>query len=364
MSFLMLYVKTYSKINNINKYIIINRKDIAIAVIYAIIIGFRWTNNDLILYSEGVKEILRYGLSHETEGTHELFYQVILWFMLKVQCSVSWYFFIIAFAQIIFLLAFIKREFRKISHWIVFFFFTSLVFVESLNGMRQILATFFYMNVLYFVKEKKILYYIIGIVCATALHSSAIILLPFYFFINKRFLKDNRILLVALYLAIYVSSQFLFTLVFNTLAGYIDTISTFSDKSNYLSTEYSSMFLEYDKSNSIGLNGFFNIISTMYIIYYMPNYVKKNEMNRITFNLAYIGCCLTCITSNSLFLMRINYYFSAFSMIVLALVSHHLILEKKYINVVFLFMLYFAWFLNCVYKGAAGCAPYTLFFMF
>lgn len=362
MLFLMLYVQTHDFRKTGNN--ILNIKDISVILIYSVLIGFRWTGNDLVLYADGIKQIFIHGLSAETEGTRELFYQAVIWCMMKIQCSISWYFFVIAFGHISLLLLLIRRYFRKEACYVIFFYFTSLQFVISLNGMRQMFAILFLLNIVCFIQQKRPFKYVIGVLVATCLHSSAVIFMPLYFVINRIFLKDNRYALLILYSLIFVSSNFIFKGIFSNLSNYVDYLSAFSDKASYLSGETSALFIDFDKSNSLGLSTIFNYLTTFYIVFYHEKFLNGKLINRVFFNLAYIGCCLTCISGNSIFLMRVTMYFSICIIFPLAVITMNLIRERKLVLPIFIGVFYFAWFFNCVYKETAGCSPYKMFFMF
>lgn len=70
--------------------------------------------------------------------------------------------------------------------WIIYAL-TPIFYLASFNGVRQFVAVALFGASLKYIKQRKILYYIVVIVIAGMFHYSAFLLLPLYFFLNRKF---------------------------------------------------------------------------------------------------------------------------------------------------------------------------------
>lgn len=87
----------------------------------------------------------------------------------------------------------------------VYFFFTTSTFLWLVNGIRQFLAVAVILFFVDWVKERKTVPFIIVIVIAYFIHSSALLWIPVYFIINfepwsKKFIILSAIITIALYI--------------------------------------------------------------------------------------------------------------------------------------------------------------------
>ena len=86
----------------------------------------------------------------------------------------------------------------------VFFFFTTSTFLWLVNGIRQFLAVAFILFFVDWLKERKTIPFLIVIIVAYFIHSSALFWIPVYFIINyepwsKKFIILSIILTIALF---------------------------------------------------------------------------------------------------------------------------------------------------------------------
>ncbi len=94
----------------------------------------------------------------------------------------------------------------------VYFFFTTSAFLWLVNGIRQFLAVTIVLFFVDWIKERKTIPFILVIITAYFIHSSALFWLPVYFIINyepwsRKFIVLSVILAIALYL--YSKSSFI-----------------------------------------------------------------------------------------------------------------------------------------------------------
>lgn len=386
----------------------LNLIDYSVCIIYAVLVGFRKAGLDQELYYDNIVALIGNGAGGIYEVTFEPFHLLIIYIIQFLNCSVSWYFFIIAYGQFYLLLRFLKRWYRKEAPFIIFFFFTTLVFIESLNAMRQILATLFVLNFFELIEKRKMLQYCIGVGFASLIHSSAVLFLPLYFVIYKPLFANNRMALISFYSSIFVLAEFIFASFFQYMSQIVDMLMLMSEKAKYLSDETEGLFIGDDAESSFGFAAVFRFVVTCFFIINANKYLLHNRMTQTLFNFAFIGCCLACISGTSIFFIRLNYYFIDYLFIPLGIMSYNIIhhldvnsiirrnnkkeylklrnehkmipqvivdnlrkrkLKDKYyyarlLALMPVVLLHLLWMANSVMKSAAACSPYTLFYMF
>lgn len=87
----------------------------------------------------------------------------------------------------------------------VYFFFTTSTFLWMVNGMRQFLAVAFILFFVDWIKERRTIPFIIVIIVAYFIHSSALFWIPVYFIINyepwsRKFILFSLLVTIALFL--------------------------------------------------------------------------------------------------------------------------------------------------------------------
>ena len=86
----------------------------------------------------------------------------------------------------------------------IFFFFTTSTFLWMVNGIRQFLAATFILFFVDWIKERKTIPFIIVVIIAFWIHSSALLWIPVYFLINfepwsKKFIILSLVLTIGLF---------------------------------------------------------------------------------------------------------------------------------------------------------------------
>lgn len=335
---------------------------------FSIILGFRGCGIDYFGYRDRILYLFHY--SFKLVGGEDIGFELPYLLLIKIMKCFSMpsvvFFFILAFLQIFFLDMFIQKfkDYRQ-RLLLSFFFFTSLLFVECFNTMRQMTAFFIFINLLLILADGKVKKYCIGNTLLYFVHTSAILLLSLCKLTGKDWFKNSKTSIGIYVISVLLSKYLIVHLVELSYLLFTITSSLGLRVFAYMDTTNES-FIDQD----IHVNS--NIGSTIYylilLIFIVLNgkYYKKQygTFGIITYNLTYIGF----IIQNFIFnvgVQRINYYFFYVSFIVLALISYEVFTRKSssFLMIcynILLMMCSFAWLTNSIFKEAAGCAPYIL----
>lgn len=290
----------------------------------------------------------------------EWFYLVLIKIIKLFSTSSVWYFLILDFMSTVALDRFIRRFSLKEKEWILYFFFTGLFFVNMFNLMRQCLSFLIFLNLLDFIERKKLIHYIVGVlILYVFFHKSAIMLIPFYFVVDKNFLKSNYLQGCIYFVVVAFSVIFIEQLKIIMDMLYFHIGGTDVIKVDYLSSETQVIDMKVSY-----LTIFFYSTVMIYMILH-SSYFKTayGTLGVIMYNFTYLGMLLVNVAYNR-GVERINIYFISFSFLVLGLMIYQSLFgyfkRKKEMQIYTygIILLYIAWFANAVFQGAAGCAPY------
>lgn len=189
-----------------------------------------------------------------------------------------------------------------LDKWVSLLVYFSLgqLYFASFNGIRQFIAvSIFLYSLKYLVNNSFVKYFFLVFVASYCCHSSALILLPLYFFIKR----DNSI--------------YVYILGFVAMALILFILEQLVVRSNY------AIYLLFDqfKITSSTIYYFYIFIDIVYM--FLKIKVKHaNVKNVVIFNLVYLHLifCLSVILLNksplAIILIRLNYYFFPVYMII------------------------------------------------
>jgi len=210
---------------------------------------------------------------------------------------------------------FIKRNVPRNWYWFAIFIYTfnSSLMITGTSMMRQFLAMCIYIIAVDFIYKRKIFPFILLILLASTFHSSAIILLPTYFFsyINLNTTIKSLIWVTPLYLLWFfgISNIFghsLFSLLLN-----IDLLE-----------KYSIYLTQHDLFSGSGLGiAFFSVI--FLVVISQLRYIKNDYVKLISL-LFLIMIIIIPLSSFAPHLSRIGFYFSILSVACIPILLSHL----------------------------------------
>ena len=240
-------------------------------------------------------------------------------------------------------------------HYVLFFFFTTFL-SSALNIQRQALATcFFFLSVKYI--DRNIYKYYLCVICASFIHYSSAILLPFWFISNK-YLKplDNQKLAVIAYLC---------TFIFATIFGeYINSILPMLLSSDKYLNNLDNIDEQMNISTGLGiivkhiLNIIIILFSTQMIRFYDNSCWLKNM-----YRCFLVGALFANVFGSSVFLSRVPFALCSLKIFLFAYMTYFLFHSRlnrlshtligAFIIVMCLTMLFFA-----IAHGDGGISPY------
>lgn len=341
---------------------------------FILLLGFRGCGIDYFYYRLWFEYLvtLPYGLFdphffNSTLGYAPQGFEFPYLILIKICKNFGWpnivFFATIAAGQVILLDLFLQKlNTCKKRMAVVFFFFTTLLFVECFNVMRQMIALLAFMNIIQYIEQRNWKKYFICCSLICLIHSSALLLFPMYFFIHKDLFKDRRAQFIGYLFASGLSALVISKIVL--LFRYLFRLLSFIDIRiiHYLDMSRTDIMF---KPPEFKISTFvFKLVCISFIIYYSTKF-KKNYGKKgvILYNLTFLGFLIQEFYF-SISIQRLNYYFyyAIFALMGLMfnMVYRDIGHKKDKIFCLFVAFVYTAWFCNSVLKGAAGCAPYQL----
>lgn len=342
-----------------------NKKYFRISVIsifiFSLVIGLRhYVGGDYVSYVDDFND-LKLTMSYENVR-YELGYYLLMFILKLFKLDYPFLFITVTFLQITFIYKW-ASNYKYSLPWIVFFYFTTLYLFESMNIMRQATAfSILFYSTIYIQKSYKIKF-IIMVLLASSFHRSAIFFLPFYFFVNKEWIK-NKYAQISLIILAFIFSKTLFNVFFQK-------IGFFAEMLNYqgYAKPTDDLFLEKNQ-NSMGFGLYFIVTIDTLLLFYSDKLKKvfRKESYIIYHNMFFLGALLSAAfaDTNSIALGRFMFYFVSFRFVVLSFLCYYLFrIDRNKINKligIFVIIAYLFWFINAISKGAAWCAPFQFVF--
>lgn len=322
-----------------------------IIILYALVIGLRYNVGTDYMTYVSIYE------GNDVKDKVEIGFQTINNVLTALNMPYPIAFIVYAFLQFFFFIFAIKDERRSVVMWcILLYFFTTYIFLAN-NVIRQCIAFSLFIFSTKYILNKKFFKYFICITIALSIHSSAIILYPFYFFINHEWIKNKKVSVIILLLC-FLSGPF--------IQKYFWIILPFFAKI-FLNLDVSSIMFDLYKdvnwSAGMGLgNLLWLIVGVLVIINYNTLKTFFNQRFILYFNLYYLGLLISFIVGTS-YLSRINIYFENFRIIIIAMLFYVFYRSKSYKKIKFgvlcvlILILIFFYYL-AINRGASLCAPF------
>lgn len=188
-----------------------------------------------------------------------------------------------------------KNTTRMEDIWFALFLYMTLFYsFFSVTGTRQAIATGVCLWSVEYIKEKKLLPFLICIIIAASVHKSALIFLPFYWIAKLRFPRTIFIGMICLFpVMVYLGNAF--TLQLAIISG-------------------SENYLGYAEQETVGAHNLILFYFIMSIAGFLRYWNKKEWMNSKSyiFNAISLGIFFLPLTLNSANLVRVVQYYSIF----------------------------------------------------
>lgn len=232
----------------------------------------------------------------------------------------------------------IKNNLSKNQYWfaILILLINPYLFLMHLSGIRQTLAICFFVFAINFAVKRRIVPYVIFILLATGMHSSAIILLPLYFILtDKQFNRKYTFITILLTILLFVTP--LFDIIINKFLLYMP--------------RYRHYFMEVQQ-NSLRAT----IISSFYLFLVLLNIGKLRGKEVIYGKLSLIATILSILAVKVSMITRVGMYFDLFLIITIPQIFNRI--EKNiYKQILFIIMIaiyllrYYSFFTNPMWES-------------
>jgi len=202
--------------------------------------------------------------------------------------GVHGFFFFMALITNLFIYLFIMRHSKNVVISIVFYVFFTVFFLASFNAVRQYASISICLFSLRFIIEKRFSKYIFWILLASTLHSSAILTLPLYFFLSKKFKPITLFIggggVIAI---IYYGFNFVATFLFHS--SYLEFYNNTTSRSNVaLFIFICSCFLFLLKNDFVDIVLFKNMIFISVLLLTLSFMFPMFSMGLIRLNSFYL----------------------------------------------------------------------------
>ncbi|WP_351089094.1 EpsG family protein [Shewanella sp. S1-49-MNA-CIBAN-0167] len=328
-------------------------------VFFIIIVGFRYNvGGDFPTYEEYYVD--QFFVSDSSQVAYEFgFYtliEILHFFSLPSQSL----FVICSIFQVVLLLKIVQIA-KGSGLLLIFFYFTTLSFIESLNVMRQSIALLGVILALYYLANKKYKYSILNTMVAVIFHSSSLLAIPLMFLLYKSSLYKYRYTIILFTLL----SHFFAVQFFSFFVDMVLELPIFGGYSGYLAFSKDLFIENVNDGISIGL--ILSLLTDVYLIIRGTKFIAMNSRSlpSVVFNSYLIGCLIYPIVASTGFLAlgRGMMYFYGMKFVVMSAVLYAgfksgSILERKGVILTPIVLLYLLWFCMAVYIGAAGSSPY------
>lgn len=301
--------------------------EIALLILtFALVAGFRYdVGVDHLTYLRFYEDLMRQGwIARETLEPGFVF-------IMKVFSSLNLhFFFFFAFLgaiQIFFFYYAFKDEKYLYPYFGLIIMLTPL-FLTWMNGIRQSIVCCIFVFLVKYIKERKLLIYVVGIVLAALIHRSAYILLPLYFVFRKDFYLKNRYIniLIVVFCAILGASPTWSHLILN-----LQKIFSILDYESY--ADNIATIIEETRDMSWGPVRILLFVTNLCIIWFYPKTREKFPNHRVLnlyFVLFFIGVALyNLFVETGILFTRPLMYFTIFTYVMMAYTLYGLSLQRR-----------------------------------
>lgn len=304
LSFIFCFVSIKKETNERNRVIIIGdtnyikNNNLAIPIyffIYFLLLSLRHTSvgNDTLGYQKLFLEFSSINFSNVFSVDTDPLYALLNWTVMQFTDNFQ-VFLVICSVITVFPLAYVYSKDREYSFFKIILFSTLTPYVMMFSGVRQSIAISIGMIAYIFVKNKKLIFFILAVIVATGFHHSAFVLLFMYPLYHTTFKKKDLIYIVPIILGIFIFNKPIFSYLTNFL-------SRFSD-------EYTDVTIT--DTGAIGSLVLF--IAFAVFCYVIPDEEKMNRECIGLRNLLLFSVILQCFTPLHSLAMRLNYYYIIF----------------------------------------------------
>ena len=206
---------------------------------------------------------------------------------------------------------------------VLIFVINPYLFLMNLSAIRQCIAMCIFIIATKYIQERNVVKYLLLILLASMFHTSVLVLLPVYLFVNDRPMSKLQTFILVAGMLILLFEGAAFT-------NLVETGLLILDDSNY------TYYFSSGSTNSLRAT----LLTGVYFVYVSINLPNLKGYKLICGKLYLIGSFLGMLAVHLSMLTRIQMYFDIFSIIAIpAIIEHHInnaeVGWKKMVNLYF-----------------------------
>lgn len=333
-----------------------------IVSVFSIFNGSRFkVGIDYEAYMLEYQHIMKTGVGSLSDGDRwEYFYALITNTFADYQFHFSSLFIATSFFQIIFFFGgHLNKRLLFLLPLSSFFLVTYLLGTMN-NVMRQYIAFMIIFCGTTFIFKRSVIRYSLTIFLASLFHKSAIVLLPFYYIVNRDNIFKGRVMQYILIGISFILGKVLLSYFWNTFSSIFISLG-------YSAYDLSEGRGETQIAQNTGLGTLLSWIMIFMIVYYYPylSRIFKASGFQIYYNLFFIGVLLRPIFGSFMVMNRINVYFYSFRFIIAAYLCYYLFyisskFSDRVVGFVFVSIALLIFYYE-IFTGANGMTPFNFY---
>lgn len=243
----------------------------------------------------------------------------------------SFYFGFLAFLQIFFIYRTFKDQ-RYLYPFLGIIIIFGPEYLNWMNGIRQMLAATMFVYSIQFIQKRQLIKYVVTILLASLFHTSALILLIFYFIPQKDYFKNRMVVLSLFLITIYLGVNNSWIGLLNNLGGALEVLG-------YDNIAFRlDLLIEDEQTRAFGPRRLVLILIVLITFWFQPKLKDyfKNTYFLTYYNLMVLGFLLFNLLGNThhIFIRPLT-YLTIFSIPTTAYLLVYLIENLKYNLMVF-----------------------------
>lgn len=218
----------------------------------------------------------------------------------KISPTFQWFIAITSFIFLFAIYRLIKKNVEIEYHGLalLLFLLNPYIFLINLSSIRQSIALALFIFAIGFAIKRKIMPYILLIFIASLFHTSAIVLLPFYFLAKPKKVSRAFLIIFILVLALLILSPF----------SYEWLISSFED---FLSDTRYDRYIEAGQGISLSATA----VAVMYLAYVLLNIRRLEGTDAAYAKLYLVSTAISVLAYKTSLFVRFDIYFIIFGLV-------------------------------------------------
>lgn len=315
--------------------------------LFCLISGIRWdVGVDHVSYVADYIDMCK-GQYYERERGFEPAYLLISQAFAQLGVHYIFYMAFLAFLEIYFIVRAFKDE-KNIMPYILVLIVMGGYYFSWMNGIRQNIAACAFVWFSQYINEKQIWKYLICVILAYTMHTSALLLIPIYILAYDKHIWNRTWINILIFLSCFIIGQTpTFVSMMNSLGGLLSFMGYdyYSELLNSLTDSTSFRSFNFGPRMLVSL---FTYCICILLYRKISIYYNSPKLN-LCFKFFFIGVCWNYLFINTLgIFLRPNYYFIIFALPVTAYTIEYLYITKRSIMYTILLIVSLSFnFLSC-----------------